>query len=170
MPVRAIRRRALVGSLAVASLTVTLAAQMSVPTGRETLRGLPGVEVLVESIPPELERTGLTTAGLQTDLAQRLKAGDITVYTTQRENPSPAKPYLYVHLNPLELPDGLQAVAIQVHVRQTLQSLVTNSRVVNAMTWDMHTVVAFRPPDVRELKATVLEMVDGFIADWRAVH
>ena len=167
---RGIHRSALVLALAVASVTTNASAQMVVATGRDTLRGLPGVEVLVESLPPELERIGLTTMGLRTEVEQRLKAGGVVVYGSQKENASPAKPYVYVHLNPLELPDRLQAVAIQVHVRQTLQSLATNSHIVNAMTWDMHTVVAVRSSDVSMLKGTVLEMVDRFVADWRAVH
>jgi hypothetical protein len=170
MAMRGIRSTVLVRALAVTSLTVTVSAQMFVPTGRDTLRGLPGVEVLVESLPPEMERVGLTTAGLRTEIEQRLKAGGVVVYANQKENPSPAKPYLYIHLNPLELPGQLQAVAVQVHVRQTLQSLVSDSRIVNAMTWDVHTVVAMRPSEVSVLKETVVEMVDRFVADWRAVH
>ena len=170
MVMRGIRTTALVRALTWVTFAVTASAQMFVPTGRDTLRGLPGVEVLVESLPPELERVGLTSAGLRTELEQRLKAGGVVVYANQKENPSAAKPYLYVHLNPLELPGQLQAVAVQVHVRQTLQSLVTNSQIVNAMTWDMHTVVAVRPSEMSVLKETVLEMVDRFVADWRAVH
>jgi len=38
------------------------------------------------------------------------------------------------------------------------------------MTWDVHTVVAMRPSEVSVLKETVVEMVDRFVADWRAVH
>jgi hypothetical protein len=34
----------------------------------------------------------------------------------------------------------------------------------------MHTVVAVRPSEMSVLKETVLEMVDRFVADWRAVH
>ena len=170
MVMRGLRTTVLVRALALAFLTVTASAQMFVPTGRDTLRGLPGVEVLVESLPPELERVGLTTVGLRTELEQRLKAGGVLVFANQKENPSPAKPYLYVHLNPIELPGQLQAVAVQVHVRQTLQSLVTNSQIVNAMTWDVHTVIAMRPSEVSVLKETVLEMVDRFVADWRSVH
>jgi hypothetical protein len=170
MAMRATRTLALILALVWACSTISLSAQMFVPTGRDTLRGLPGVEVLVESLPPELERIGLTTAGLHTDIAQRLTAGGVLIYATQKENPSPAKPYLYVHLNPLALPDQRQAVAVQVHVRQTVQSLVTNSQIVNAMTWDMHTVIAMRPSEVGVLRETVREMVDRFVADWRAVH
>jgi hypothetical protein len=144
--------------------------QMFVPAGRDTLRGLPGMEVVVEKLPPELEGLGLTTAGMQSDLEQRLRAGGVAIYTTQAENPSPAKPYVYVHLNPLALPDRSLAVAVQVHVRQTLQSPVTGSQIVNAMTWEAHTVVAVPPTGADPLRATLHEMFDRLAADWRAVH
>jgi hypothetical protein len=37
---------------AVAGWAATPSARMFVPTGRETLRGLPGVEAVVENVPP----------------------------------------------------------------------------------------------------------------------
>jgi hypothetical protein len=156
--------------VALAGWTATPSAQMFVPTGRDTLRGLPGVEVVVENVPPELERLGLTSAGLRDHLERRLREGGVALYASQAENPSPAKPYLYVHLNPLELPGGVLAVAVQVHLRQILRSAVTGSQVVNAMTWDAHTIVAVPAarPDV--LRDTIDDLTGGFVADWRAVR
>jgi hypothetical protein len=147
-----------------------VSAQMFVSTGRDTLRGLPGVEVAVESVPPELQRAGLTTPLLRADVEQRLRAGGVTIYATQQENPSRAKPYVYLHLNALDLPGGLQAVGVQLHLRQTLRSPVTDSNIVNAMTWDAHNVVGLTGTDVRLLREAILGMVDDFITDWRAVH
>lgn len=165
-----IGRIGIVVALALVSWTATPSAQTFVPTGRDTLRGLPGVEVVIEHVPPELERLGISTAGLRADLEQRLRRGGVAIYGSQAENPSDAKPYVYVHLNPLELPGGVLAVAVQVHLRQTLRSEVTGSDIVNAMTWDAHTVVAMPNTEAGLLTGTVQEIVDGFIADWRAVH
>lgn len=144
-------------------------AQLFVPTGRDTLRGLPGVEVAVEAA-SELSHAELTTTALHGAVEQRLRAGGITVYATQMANPSDAKAYVYVHLNALSLPGKLFAVAIQVHLRQTLKSAVTGSSIVNAMTWDQHTVAAATAADGAQLRDLVLEMIDQFVADWRAVH
>lgn len=146
------------------------AGQMFVPTGRDTLRGLPGLEVAVETLPTDLERLGLTTAAIGKDVAQRLRAAGVTIYGTQKENPSPAKPYVYVHLAALELADRSLAVAVQLHVRQMLQSAVTGSQVVNAVTWDLHTLVAVRPTDAAALTRTIEEMADRLAKDWSAVH
>ncbi len=166
-------RMAAAGTIVLALLLVAVpgraSAQMFVATGRDTLRGLPGVELAIESLPPELERGGFSTALVRADVESRLRSAGLTVYATQAQNPSSAKPYVYVHLNVLDLP-GARAVAVQVHLRQTLQSTVTGSSIVNAMTWDAHDIVGLVTADVRPLRDVVLEMIDRFTADWRAVH
>jgi hypothetical protein len=145
-------------------------AQMFVTTGRDTLRGLPGVEVLLEETPPELPHKELAREELWRAVAQRLRDGGVTLYESQGANPSSAKPYVYVQLTALPLTGSVQAVSIQVHLRQTVRSSVTESNIVNAMTWDAHTVAAVGPKDGAELRDLVLEMVGRFVEDWRAVN
>jgi hypothetical protein len=146
-------------------------AQMFVATGRDTLRGLSGVEIVVEVAQPELARRGLDPAAIRADVERRLRAAGVAVYASQAENPSPAKPFLYVHLNALELPrGGGYAVALQVHVRQTLRSAVTNSQIVNAMTWDAHNVVAAPADGLVAVRGEIASYVDEFVRDWTAVH
>ena len=145
--------------------------QMFVSTGRDTLRGLPGVEVLVEGLQPELERSGLTGAAIRADVERRLRDGGISVYPSQTENPSLAKAYLYVHINALVLPQQAgYAIAVQVHLRQTLRSLVTSSNIVNAMTWDAQNVLGVPPNALTTVRAEVLTFIDQFVQDWAAVH
>ena len=144
--------------------------QLFISTGRDTLRGLTGVEVLVEDVPSELSQPEVATAALRRSVEERLRAGGITVYASQVANPSVAKPYLYVQLTTLVLPESVQAVAIQIHLRQTVRSTATESNIVNAMTWDVHTIVAVTPRDGAALRELVLEMVGQFVDDWRAVH
>jgi hypothetical protein len=172
MPIRGWMRVVPSGTLSLIALLLFNApvlAQPIVATGRDTLRGLPGVEVAVE-VPTELPQTEVGAAALRTAIERRLQAGGITVYATQAANPSEAKPYVYVDLNALSLSGRLQAVAIQVHLRQTVRSAIGSSIIVNAMTWDQQTVAAVTPDDGAELRDLILEMVDHFIADWRAVH
>jgi hypothetical protein len=146
-------------------------AQMFVATGRDTLRGLPGLEVLVEPLQPELARRGLSTAAIQAGVARRLVRAGITVYASQRENPSPAKAYLYLHLNALAIPGAdVDAVAIQLQVRQTVHSLVNESNIVDAMTWDAHDILGLPEGGAGDLEAGIQSFVDVFITDWTAVH
>jgi hypothetical protein len=145
-------------------------AQMFVPTGRDTLKGLPGVEVVVEGLSPEVERDGLTRTAVYADVTSWLRARGVPLYASQAENASPAKAYLYVHVNALRLSREIYAVAIQVHVRQTVRSLASVSQIVNAMTWDAHNVIAVPTARLGDARAEILDFVDLFISDWMAVH
>ena len=155
----------------IAGAAPNASAQMFVPTGRDTLRGLPGVEVVVEPLERDLERDGLTPVAIQADVERRLRAGGIIVYTSQTENPSEAKAYLYVHVNSLEVSgQDFYVIGVQVQLRQTLRSLVTASNIVDAMTWDAHDVLAVRIGQVTSVRETIQSYVDQFIRDWMAVH
>jgi hypothetical protein len=162
----------IVGSLLLVTGIATSAwAQMFITTGRDTLRRLPGVEVEVEGFDPDLERAGLLRATIQADVVQRIRAAGITVYATQGENPSEAKPYLYVDVTGVRLGgQNVYAIAVQVQVRQTLRSPVTSSNIVDAMTWDARTVLAVPGNNLASVRTIVQEYVDHFIEDWRTVH
>jgi len=146
-------------------------AQMFIATGHDTLRGLPGVEVAVESVEENLEHGGLVQGAIQSEIVRRLRAGGIAVYASQNENPSEAKPYLYVDVNGVRVPgQELYAIAVQVQLRQTLRSPVTGSNIVDAMTWDARTVLAVKTNNLAAVGDTIQEYVDHFIQDWIAVH
>jgi hypothetical protein len=86
-------------------------------------------------------------------------------------NASQAKAYLYVHVNALTLPrQAGYALAVQVHLRQTLVSRVTGSNVVNAMTWDAHNVLGVPDSDLRLVRREIRTFVSQFVEDWTAVH
>ena len=154
-----------------AAMSSPSSAQMFVPTGRDTLRGLPGVEVVVEELQPEVARNGMTRAGIRAEVAGRLRSSGIPVYASQGENPSPAKPYLYVHINALELMgEEAFAVALKVQLRQTVSSVASESQVVNAMTWDVHNVLSVPTSGFDSLRTEIYAYVDMFISDWLAVH
>lgn len=158
-------------AFAAASQPQPAGAQLFVPTGKDTLRSLPGVEVIVEPLQPEIERAGLTRAAIRAEVVRRLSSGGIRVYATQAENASPAKPYVYVNVNALGLPRGAgYAVAVQVQVRQTLRSVVTESSIVDALTWDALTVLHVTRDTMPDVRPAIDQFVDQFIADWKAVH
>jgi len=148
-----------------------VSAQMFVPTGRQTLRGLPGIEVQMEAFEPDLEADGLKRATVQADVEQQLRSGGIVVYPSQNANPSDAKAYLYVLISSIKIPGQAQyAISLQVHLRQMLKSLVTSTSVVNAMTWDRTDVMVVRTADLVQVRDVIRESIDEFVSDWKAVH
>ncbi|HEY3162085.1 MAG TPA: hypothetical protein VGJ78_24150 [Vicinamibacterales bacterium] len=171
MPIRRTCTRIVLPVVLLTGLAAHARAQMFITTGRDTLRGLPGVEVAVEPLEPEFERGGLVGAAIQSEAVQRLRAAGITVYASQNENPSEAKPYLYVDVTGVRLgAQNVYAIAVQVQVRQTLRSPVTSSNIVDAMTWDARTVLVVPGSSLASVRATIHQYVDHFIEDWRAVH
>lgn len=163
-------RAAVMALLLLPQFAAPASAQLFIATGRDTLRGLPGVEVLVEDVPPELPQSELTLTAVRAAVEQRLRDAGIPVYPTQAANASAAKAYVYVHLTAVPLPGRSHAVSIELHLRQTVQSIATGSNIVNAMTWEHHTLAIATDAEGKALRDLILEMVDDFVADWRAVH
>src|SRR2546426_12349826 len=85
---------------------------------RATLRGLQGVYVLIEDLPPESERDGLTMQQLQTDVEEQLRYAGIPVLTKDQAFRLPGAPYLYVYVHLVPHPIGLTAYSILVEVTQ----------------------------------------------------
>jgi len=66
---------------------------------KDTLKGLQGVHVLVESLNPEVEKYDLTKQQLQTDVELRLRQNSIKVLSEEELLSTPGKSYLYVNVN-----------------------------------------------------------------------
>jgi hypothetical protein len=156
--------------LVTSSVVVLAAGQLFVPTGGHTLRSLPGVEVIVETIPPALQRAGVTQASVRLDVARSLQAAGVVVFPSQMANPSAAKAYLDVRTTLLALPDGSYAVVVQMHLRQTLASLVTESKIVNAATWENGRLVTVSARDLPRVRDEIQGMVEEFLTEWKAAH
>jgi hypothetical protein len=164
-------RPAVVAPPLVLLLAAAASAQMFVPAGKDTLRGLPGVEVLVEELEPGIASSGLTAAAIAAEVKKQLASSSITVYPSQMQNPSPAKAYLYVHISGFPLQQQGCLLNLQVQVRQTLRSPVTNSNVVNAMTWDRQQFLFMPASNARSsLQAELRTLVQEFVQDWRTTR
>ena len=157
--------------LAALLYTADAGAQMFVPNGKDTLRMLPGVEVLVEPFEPELKGSGISERAIAADVTAQLRAGGIRVYPNQVQNPSPGKPYLYVQVSGFALERQGYVIALQTHLRQSVRSLATESTIVNAMTWDR--AIVFLAPAAGAAAAVrqeVQRLVAEFVKDWAATR
>jgi hypothetical protein len=63
---------------------------------REVLRDLKGVKVVIENIPPDIERLGLTKKDLQSDVEAKLRQAGIKVFPDFKP-PSMTALYVNVH-------------------------------------------------------------------------
>jgi hypothetical protein len=146
-------------------------AQLFVPSGKDTLRALPGLEVLVEPLEPGLARSGMSAGTIAANVTEQLRASGITIYPTQEQNPSPAKAYLYVQVSGFPLQRQGYVIAVQTHLRQSVRSLATESTIVNAMTWD-RAIALFAPAasPAAAVQREVQRLVADFVRDWTATR
>jgi hypothetical protein len=114
---------------------------------RESLRGLLGMEVLVEPLNIEIEQLGLQTVKLQNDIRQRLQKAGITVLTERERLATPTAAMLGVRLEDNVVSD------------------------LSAVTWlKLGAIGVVADDNVKHLEDQVLRKVDQFIKDYLAVN
>src|SRR5438128_12486274 len=99
-------------------LSVSRSGAQDSELSRATLRGLPGVEVIVANLKPEVERAGLTKEQLQTDVELQLRKAGIRVFTSEESRRVQGQPWLYVEVHALLSSHGLVVYNILVMLNQ----------------------------------------------------
>ena len=129
------------------------------PSARATLKGITELQVVVETIDPEVERHGLTQVQLQTDLELRLTQAGIKVVSS-----APASLCVNIQFMRIML-YRVYAYWLEVAIRQPVR-LDRDLRLshVAAPTWSLSGSGVIPPQRVRELRSRVIEQVDQFIS------
>jgi hypothetical protein len=137
---------------------------------KETLRGLPGVAVVIEPLHPTTERDGLKQGQLLTEVEQQLKEAGIRVLTQEEWKATPGAPYLYVNVAALKKSYGLYAYAIEVCLNQVV-TLVRDQHVQEfAETWETREVGTVGKAQLSTIRNSVAAHVAVFIRDYYAVN
>jgi hypothetical protein len=102
-----------------------------------SLGGLKGVGVVVELLSPEIEKEGLRTEDVKTDVAMRLRHAGIPVLTEEERLKAPGAPSLSVWLMGSKTGTQLYACSIRVELSQTV--ILERAQSVHAMapTWNI---------------------------------
>jgi hypothetical protein len=138
---------------------------------RESLKGLKGVFVLVETIEPDVQRDGLNESLVRTDVELRLRQAGIPVLTSAASNGT----YLYVSINAMKssLNPGLYAYSVNVELNQTVRLERDPARLVYGATmWNVPSAVgmvgaARMSAAIREV---VRDMTDTFANAYLAIN
>jgi hypothetical protein len=139
------------------------------PWNRATLRGLPGMAVIVEALTPEVERTGLTRNQLQTDVELRLRQAGIRVLTSEERFAVVGKPYLSVRVTILLYGERLVIYHIKVELVQ-YASLETGEVAFAAATWDTARLGTLDISNLSYGRDRVIDEVDEFINAYLSVN
>ena len=137
---------------------------------KETLRGLPGVAVVIEPLHPTTERDGLTQSQLQAEVEQQLKTAGIRVLTQEEWKKTPGAPYLYVNVAALKKNYGLYAYAIEVCLNQLVLLIRDQQTQEFAETWETREVGTVGKERLATVRKSVAAHVAVFIRDYFAVN
>jgi len=139
---------------------------------RDTLRGLREVSVLVEYLPDDVEREGLSQEHLTRDIAVRLRQAGLRVLTISEIANSPGAPYLYVAVYPLPGPSvNFNAYAIGLTLKQLVQLSRNPTTEFFATTWEGPAPpTSLSAPSVLDIRTRLSDAVERFIIDYQAVN
>jgi hypothetical protein len=159
---------------AVVTLCLPVAA-LAAEYDRESLRGLPGIGVMLEDIGNEARAFGLDTTDVRTHVELALRQNGIRVLSTAELLAQRRMPFLYVNIAVTRYTANPNVITFDVAVQlEQMVTIPTNSvsGLQPASTWQAHSHYGLTGPmhareDVYSGLDTALE---EFANDWLAVH
>jgi hypothetical protein len=161
-------RIALVTLAALAALARPGQAQNFLVEQRDSLRGLPGLHVLIGELSPGTETDGLRRSDIQADLELQLRHAGIPVMSIAQAVAHPASPGVWIRLEAVKREDGVYAVYVHVVVNQKVQ--LASGGYVLAPTWEDGTMLTVDRAKLRQVRDVVKDVVNKLIKDWSAVN
>jgi hypothetical protein len=134
----------------------------------ESLKGLKGVEVLVEELNADLENLNLTMIQVQSEVEAKLsKAGVPVLSKEENEKSQPLrKPYLYIRINACKLSSRRESIAYNIGIalnqQVTLRGYADSKKCFFAPTWYTSTVGAAGRKNIQDILDAVQNLADKF--------
>jgi hypothetical protein len=158
---------------------VGLAAPVSAQKYHEqgSLANVGAIAVVVQAIPADAERDGLTRELLQTLIEQQLQKNGIPLrsFVSSSSSSVPTPGYLSVKVTMFKAQALSRTIgfvyAYNLHVgfKQQVQ-LATNKAYITAETWTQNTLGIHPAPKLQELNKRVLDLVNQFSDDYLTVN
>lgn len=122
--------------LATSTCLGSILAEASPPSQRDSLEGIPGVQVVIEHLRPEAQAVGLSEREIRTAVELILRSSGIPVLTAEENKATPSGAYIYVVADMVKNPSGLYGYSVEVTLRQKVSMVHRPGLVVFASTWD----------------------------------
>jgi ferredoxin-fold anticodon binding domain-containing protein len=145
--------------------------QITIITGKDTLKGLQGVYVIIEDLEPEVEKLGLTRQQLQTDVELKLRQNSIKVLSEEEWFKTREKPHLHINVSVVTREESRSAVyVISVNLYQYVFLARDITKVCDASTWKKETFGSVGLSRIETIRESVKDDIDKFINDYLAVN
>jgi hypothetical protein len=138
---------------------------------RESLRGVTGVEVVVEPLDIEIEQFGLHTETLQRDIKQRLHKTGVRVLTERERLAAPNGVLLTIRMDAVHDRISRYFYSIDLFVSRKVRLESQPDSELSAVTWrKTGTIKTIADDNVKHIETQILQKVDLFIKDYLAVN
>jgi len=135
---------------------------------RLTIKGLEGVNVIVEDIQPNIQRyaqkAGITKEQIQKDVETKLKSNGIKVLTKDEWLKTPGRPVLYVNINTHETEKYWYAYNVRLELKQVVSLEANPSIKTLASTWSINMTGMANIGTLGVIKNAVDGLVSRFIS------
>ena len=138
---------------------------------RLTLRGLPGVTVVVEELQPDLkkygQKSGLQREAIKADAESVLKKAGIPALTYDQWLKTRGRPFLYIVINTHEYEKYWYAYDLRVELKQRVLLEANPTVVAMASTWSINMTGNTHVGKLGELKKNLDSLLERFISACR---
>src|SRR5215467_4255059 len=164
-------RYVLIVALIVLSHLYTGAARAGQVEDRESLRRLPGVEVIVETFLSEEEAAGFSREAIRTDAELVLRSNGVKILSASERLQTPSAPLLYVKVNPLKHSTAATyCLAIEVELHQTVSLMNRPEQQMSARTWNRVQVAIIGEQITGRVTEVVEPLIKQFANDFLTVN
>ena len=161
----------LIVALLVLSSLDTSAARAGRIEDRESLRRLPGVEVLVETFLSEEEAAGFSRDAIRTGVELVLQSNGIRILNASERLETTSAPFLYVKVNPLKhnSAEGY-CLSIEVELHQAVSLMSRPEQRMSARTWKRVQVAIIGEQVTGRVPELVEPLIKQFANDFLTVN
>jgi hypothetical protein len=136
---------------------------------RRSLKGIKAIYVVVENLPDEVEKDGLTIDQITTDVKLKVGMAGIKVVSLKEPIIILGSPYLYINLYGIMIPNvQIFSYNFEVSLKQIV-SLVRNPNITfSTSTWVYSKIGYVGADKIKQIRETIKDAVDIFINDYLA--
>ncbi len=147
-------------------------AQSELEMDRSSLRDLPPlyVSVYVEGNGGLTELPGLDVSSLSQSVDSTLAANNIRINHSEPGRVLDREPYLSVHINALQMENGLVPFAIEIEIIQSVVVANLPDELIHAATWDSGIVGLVSQDKLGTIRWAMVGLVKEFTEDYWAVN
>jgi hypothetical protein len=166
-----IMRYVLILAVIVLSHLDTNAARAGRVEDRESLRRLPGVEVVVETFLSDEEAAGFSRDAIRTGVEVVLQSNGVRILSGSERLETTSTPFLYVKVNPLKHTSAdTYCLAIEVELHQAVSLINRPEQRMSARTWNKVQVAIIGEQITGRVNELVEPLIKQFANDFLTVN